>query len=145
MITEKVFWGRIRRVIILIVLILFINWLFYSLASSSLYDYLPFKASDLAKIANQNCDKDNSTEVITNENNLIGLSTYKDFEFNDILNKLEDKIEKSDTKLFKNFIEFDVYIENSIKTENGEVIKFNVDIDGKYREVDSNKGKVFFT
>jgi len=119
-------------------MVIFIDILFCYSIAPSFHVYLPFNAIELAE---KICDDSELTELTTKE-----LSADKKFGFNNIIDKLEEKIENSELKFFKNFIKFKISVENNIKTKNEEIIKFNIEwIDGIYRESSPNKGKVFLT
>jgi len=105
---------------------------------SSFHVYLPF---DAIKLMKKICNDSGSIELTTEE-----LAEDKTYELNNIISILEEKIENSELKIFKNFIKFKIFVENNIKTQDGEIIKFNSEwIDGVYTEASPGQGKVFLT
>lgn len=118
------------RVLIFIVIVLIINSLFYYDASSSFNGTYSYKSVDLL-------GEQLNTDIADKKKN------EKRNEYIQILQGLENKIESSDIKLFKNFVRFNIFVENNfeIKTASNESVakKLGLDKDSKYIEVKSGQ------
>lgn len=124
------------NLIVFILITLGINYLFYYSGSSSFYHHYSYNADELL------CPQDISE---TNEKE-------KEVEFQEILTKLESEIENSEIKLFKNFVWFDVFVENDLKiidkdgsTINTWITQFNINMNETYIEVHFEEKKKLFS
>lgn len=126
----------IFRIVVFIFIALFISYLLYKDASSSVQNFYSYKTSELLNCQPLNSEADNKND----EGN-------KKEEYLKILGELNNTIKESDIKLFRNNIKFNILVENNFKVRDANTnedisTKFNIEKNGKYIEVLSGQKRL---
>ena len=133
---KKTIFITLRSFLFLLIAFL-VSWFFYTNTSASVKSYYSYTASELLK-----CQP-----IDPNINN-TGSKNNKEEDFKKIIDGLENTVEKSDIKLFKNYIGFDIFVENNFAVKDANTDKnlstrFNIAKDSNYIEVSSGQKRPF--